>query len=344
MTPADRRLITASPLMERVLQRASLMARAPRPVVIFGERGTGKDLVADRLHYFSKRWGEPFVKVNCGALSESLLDAQLFGAELGAYTGAVRRQVGLFERASGGTLFLDEIAHASLVVQQKVLRVVEHGELERLGSSVTQRVDVRIVAATNQNLHELAKSGRFLPDLLDRLGFETLHIPPLRDRLEDIAPLAEHFAHRMNIELQRAWIPALGEEFIGSLMAHDWPGNVRELRNTVEREVYLLGEEPCNLQHPVQGLGPRFSAEISACSESAEAALGGGEDESFKESSYQVAKRIGLRQMQDIQERDLLEKALVETRYKQKAAAALLSLSYDQLRGALRKHGIDLSV
>ena len=228
-----------------VLERVSRLARLERPCLVVGERGTGKELIAARLHYLSRRWDRPFVAVNCAALSEDLLDSELFGHEAGAFTGARDRRVGRFERADGGTLLLDEIATASGRVQEKILRVVEYGEMERLGGGRTLRVDVRVVGATNVDLPTEVDAGRFRADLLDRLAFEVVTLPPLRARREDIPVLAQHFAVAMARELGRPLFAGFTPEAEAALLDHAWPGNVRELKNAVERAVARAsGDEP----------------------------------------------------------------------------------------------------
>jgi psp operon transcriptional activator len=230
-------LLGEAPAFLEMLAHVSRIAPLDRPVLIVGERGTGKELIAARLNFLSARWEKPFVQVNCGALAESLLDSELFGHEAGAFTGAVRRRLSRFEIADGGTLFLDEIANASLAVQEKILRVIEYGTFERVGGNEQQRVDVRILAATNIDLPHLAATGKFRADLLDRLAFDVVTLPPLRHRREDIPLLAAHFAQRMMRELKRDYFPGFTPEAEASLLAHPWPGNVRELRNAVERSV-----------------------------------------------------------------------------------------------------------
>ncbi|HET8728503.1 MAG TPA: sigma 54-interacting transcriptional regulator, partial [Alphaproteobacteria bacterium] len=220
-----------------MLEHASRVAPLDRPLLVIGERGTGKELVGARLHYLSRRWDRPFVKVNCAALSEDLLESELFGHEAGAFTGAVRRHIGRFERADSGTLFLDEIASASLRVQEKVLRVVEYGEFERVGGGGTQRVDVRVIGATNLDLPREVEAGRFRADLLDRLAFDVITLPPLRERPEDIRLLAEHFGQAMAREMGADAFPGFAPEAMALIERHTWPGNVRELKNAVERAV-----------------------------------------------------------------------------------------------------------
>ncbi|MDB5663358.1 MAG: sigma-54 dependent transcription regulator, partial [Sphingomonas bacterium] len=220
------------------LERASRAAALNRPVLVIGERGTGKELVAERLHRLSGRWAGPLVTMNCAALPETLIEAELFGHEAGAFTGATKARAGRFEEADGGTLFLDELATLSAAAQERLLRAVEYGEVTRIGSNRQISVDIRIVAATNENLPSLVEKGRFRADLLDRLSFEVVTLPPLRAREGDVPVLAEHFGRRMASELGWPHWPGFSEAAAAALAAHDWPGNVRELRNVVERAVY----------------------------------------------------------------------------------------------------------
>jgi len=223
--------------------QARLAAVAPveRPVLIVGERGTGKELAAARLHFLSKRWGGPFCSLNCAALSPSLIESELFGHEQGAFTGAVGKRVGRFEMADRGTLFLDELGLMPISAQEKVLRVTEYGVFERVGGSREVRADVRIVGATNSDLGKMVEGGAFKADLLDRLSFEVLHVPPLRVRKGDVTLLALHFAERMARELGFENTPEIGGRALKKLEDYDWPGNVRELKNIVERAVYQSG-------------------------------------------------------------------------------------------------------
>ena len=219
-------------------EQLSRVAPVDRPVLLIGERGTGKELAANRLHFLSKRWQGPFVTLNCATLAPSLIEAELFGHERGAFTGAEKRKTGRFEAADGGTLFLDEIGSIPLEAQEKILRVVEYGSFERVGSSLPVEVDVRIVGATNVDLALLAEREAFKRDLLDRLSFEVLFLPPLRCRGEDIMLLANHFATRMAYELGRSGIPVFTPAAAKELEGYAWKGNVRELKNVVERAVY----------------------------------------------------------------------------------------------------------
>ncbi len=231
------RIIGESSTLIETLDHVSRLAPLNRPVIVFGERGSGKELIAERLHYLSKRWDGTFQKVNCAAISEQLLDSELFGHEAGAFTGATKMHQGRFERANGGTLFLDELGTMPTRIQEKLLRIIEYGEFERLGGQNTLSVDVRIVAATNENLPNLAENGKFRHDLLDRLAFDVISVPPLRERLEDLPALVDHFATRMCLELEREYYSGFSRDALGQLASYTWPGNIRELRNVVERSV-----------------------------------------------------------------------------------------------------------
>ena len=237
-------LIGESSAFLETLEQVSRAADLNRPLLIVGERGTGKELIAERLHFLSARWDQPLVKLNCAAISQSLLESELFGHEAGAFTDAGSRRIGRFEQADGGTLFLDELATTSSAVQA---RIIEYGEFERLGSSHTLSIDVRVVGATNEDLPGLAAESRFRHDLLDRLSFDVITLPPLRVRAEDVLPLAEHFAIRMSRELGRELFAGFTDAAIRQMQAHRWPGNVRELKNAVERAVYRheVPDEPC---------------------------------------------------------------------------------------------------
>jgi two-component system response regulator HydG len=234
-------VIGASPAFRRMMTLVDQVADSAATVLIQGESGTGKELVARAIHERSPRSHRPFVAVNCAALPETLLESELFGYEKGAFTGAVGRKEGRFELASGGTLFLDEVADLSLVTQPKILRMLQEGEFERLGGTRTLQVDVRIVAATNQNLAEMVKDKRFREDLYYRLNVITVYVPPLRDRPEDIRVLAQHFLRVYAAKNNRA-LEGFTPEAVERLESYAWPGNVRELENVVERAVVLARE------------------------------------------------------------------------------------------------------
>ncbi|GKX54697.1 phage shock protein operon transcriptional activator [Leminorella grimontii] len=310
-----------------VLEQASRVAPLTKPVLIIGERGTGKELIAHRLHYLSKRWQGPFISLNCAALSDTLLDSELFGHEAGAFTGAQKRHLGRFERADGGTLFLDELANAPMLVQEKLLRVIEYGQLERVGGTQPLQVDVRLVCATNEDLPELARQGKFRADLLDRLAFDVINLPPLRERRSDIMLLAEHFAIQMCRELERPLFPGFTPLAVDTLMGYRWPGNVRELKNVIERSIYRNkdADEPLNdiiIDPFVHTQSAKQKDPLSS-----EAPL-----------SSLPPLPVDLKGWLAQQERELVEQALMKSQYNQRQAAKLLSLSYDQLRGILRKY------
>ncbi|BET81024.1 phage shock protein operon transcriptional activator [Edwardsiella anguillarum] len=303
-----------------VLEQTSRLAQLNKPLLILGERGTGKELIAQRLHYLSPRWQGPFISLNCAALSETLLDSELFGHEAGAFTGAQRRHLGRFERADGGTLFLDELATAPMLIQEKLLRVIEYGHLERVGGSQSLQVDVRLVCATNADLPALAAAGQFRADLLDRLAFEVIALPPLRRRRADILPLAEHFAMQMCRELGRALFGGFSARAQRTLLDYRWPGNIRELKNVVERSVFRHGDGEGALENIV--LNPFPPPDVAA------------DDERV------AALPLDLRAWQGEQECRLLRHALRQAHYNQRRAADLLGITYHQLRGIMKKQGI----
>ena len=234
----ERSLVGTSAAMRRVQDTITQVAQASTTVLILGESGTGKELVARAIHRRSNRSRGPFVAINCAAIPVTLLESELFGHERGAFTGAFARREGRFKMADGGTLFLDEVAELDPMIQAKLLRVLQEGEFERLGGTQTLRVDVRVVASTNKNLLEMARTGRFREDLFYRLNVISLTLPALRERTEDIPLLAQHFLSRF-AEKNRKEVRTISREAMELLMAHDWPGNVRELENTVEHAVVL---------------------------------------------------------------------------------------------------------
>jgi psp operon transcriptional activator len=319
-------------------EQVTRAAGVHRPVLLLGERGTGKELAAARLHYLSPRWQGPLVALNCAALAPSLIETELFGHEKGAFTGADRRRQGRFEAADGGTLFLDEIGAIPLEVQAKVLRAVEYGTFERVGSAAPVEVDVRIVGATHADLPALAREGRFLQDLLDRLAFEVLFVPPLRSRRGDILLLAEHFARRMAVELGWEGAPDFAPQALAALESHPWPGNVRELKNVVERAVHRSGGGPVReivldpFQSPYAPAAPDRprppGTAAPAPGPTPQAPLPRGDETSLVPLKEAVA---------DL-EVVLLRRALDAARHNQRQAARRLGLTYHQLRGLLRKH------
>ncbi|MBW2328966.1 MAG: sigma-54-dependent Fis family transcriptional regulator, partial [Deltaproteobacteria bacterium] len=236
-------IIGRSSAMQKVFETMYLVAPSAATVLITGESGTGKELIAGALHHNSNRKEGPFVKVNCAALHENLLESELFGHEKGAFTGADSQRLGRFEMASAGTLFLDEIGDMSLQTQAKILRVLQEGELERLGGSTTIKVDVRLVVATHKDLTAMIEEGSFRQDLFFRLSVVPIELPPLRDRVEDIPVLADFFLKRYAVKNKKD-IRGFHPQALMLLARYDWPGNIRELENTIERAVILcLGEQ-----------------------------------------------------------------------------------------------------
>ena len=338
----------SSPPFLDMLAHVSRVAAIDRPVLVVGERGTGKELVAGRLTFLSPRWDRPFITINCAALAEPLLDSELFGHEAGAYTGAQRRRLSRFEMADGGTLFLDEIATASLAVQEKLLRVIEYGRFERVGGNETIATNVRLIGATNADLPALARDGRFRADLLDRLAFDVVPIPPLRARLDDVMLLATHFARRMTSELGRTVFPGFTPRAEAMLLGHDWPGNVRELRNVVERSV-ARAERPERLLDRIV-LDPfAGTTNMGADGPATPPTLrnhvptDGREPRDRTEAATPVASsrdpRGFLERTREF-ENDLLRDALEKSRFNQKQAAERLGLTYYQFRHHLRNHGL----
>ena len=323
-----------------VLEQVSRAAKLNKPVLVVGERGSGKELIAARVHYLSERWNRRYVKFNCAAVNDELLESELFGHVAGAYTGATKARVGRFELAHRGTLFLDELSSMSLRLQEKLLRVLEVGEFERMGSSDTQKVDVRIVAAANADLPALAAVGRFREDLLDRLSFEVITVPPLRERHDDVLLLAQRFGERMSQELGREYFAGFSPTIERQLRAHQWPGNVRELRNVVERAVYRLdsarqvvdaitldpfdspfrmqGSQASAVAAPLPVSPPQPSVQLAA-----DAAWQFPLDHQQHMADYEVA---------------LLRAVLEKAQHKQTRAAELLGLNYHRFRGLLRKY------
>ena len=321
-------MLGESPAFLTLLEHASRAAAVDKPVLVIGERGTGKELIAARLHYLSPRWKAPLVKLNCATLTEALLETELFGHEAGAFTGATRRHIGRFEQADGGTLFLDELATVSMRVQEKILRAVEYGQFERVGGNETLKVDVRIVGATNRDLPAAARAGQFRADLLDRLAFDVLTVPPLRARTGDILRLAEHFAVVISRELGREFFAGFTEHARAALMHYEWPGNVRELKNVVGRSVHrATGDGPVDVivfDPFASSFRPPVAAEP--------------EDVTVASTGKSVGLPCDLKSEIARLEIDLIERALAEARYNQVEAAPLLGLSYHQLRALLRKH------
>ena len=327
MKPNLDRLIGESPQFLQTIERVSAAAALDNPVLLVGERGTGKELMAARLHFLSPRWEQTFLQMNCAAISDTLIESDLFGHEAGAFTGAMRRHQGRFERAHGGTLFLDELSTTSVRVQEKILQIIEYGQFERLGGSATLKADVRLVAATNRDLIAMAESGAFRMDLLDRLAFEVITLPPLRERQDDVMLLARHFAIEMSKKLDREYFPGFGNTSRDQLQKHSWPGNIRELKNVVERSIYR--SDPMNEVQSIV-IDPFESPWRPA-------------DPVTRTTSQFIAEPklpISLKEEVRLFEVALIDRALGSVQFNQRKAAELLGLTYHQFRGYVRKYGL----
>lgn len=325
-------MIGNSPALAKALEQLSHLAQINRPILIVGERGTGKELAAQRLHYLSSRWDEDLIKVNCAAMADSLLESELFGHEPGAFTGATRTHHGRFERADGGTLFLDELATMSMRLQEKLLRLVEYGEFERLGGQETLQVDVRIVAATNADLKVMAAEDKFRADLLDRLSFDVVHLPALRHRKEDIIELAEHFAMQMCAELGWDLFAGFTESALQQLQDYRWPGNIRELKNAVERSLYRWAEP----QRPVDNVV--VDPFLSPYEDTVATAEPPSEHSTQTQQITETTEPADFQTQTQEFEIQLLRQALDANGHNQRLAAAALGLSYNQIRGMVRKY------
>jgi psp operon transcriptional activator len=354
-------LIGQSNALLEVLEHVSKIAPLSKPVLIIGERGTGKELIAERLHYLSPRWDQAFIKLNCSSLSENLLESELFGHDSGAFTGAKGKHEGRFERADGGTLFLDELANTSGLIQEKLLRVIEYGEFERVGGSKTVQTDVRLICAANEDLPTLAEQGEFRADLLDRLAFDVITLPPLRCRTDDIMPLAEHFAVSMARQLGLDFFPGFSPIAVEQLMMHTWPGNIRELKNAVERSVYRSAQEeaideiivdpfaspyrPSNRVKTLSRQQPQPQM-LNAVPHPAQANTAETNNQALEPVPIMPAQGgslnfpISFKEHTEQFEVDLINQALSESQFNQKKTAELLGLSYHQLRGILKKYNL----
>ncbi|MGL5006362.1 MAG: phage shock protein operon transcriptional activator [Plesiomonas sp.] len=328
----NENLIGVSDSFLAVIAQVSRLAPLNKPVLIIGERGSGKELIAKRLHYLSHRWQSPLITLNCAALNESLLDSELFGHEAGSFTGAQKRHLGRFERAQGGSLFLDELANAPLRVQEKLLRVIEYGEYERVGGNQPLFADVRLICATNEDLPQKAQQGTFRADLLDRLAFDVINIPPLRQRQEDIPLLADFFAVEMCKELGHAFFAGFSAKAQQALCEYSWPGNIRELKNVVERAVY---RNP-NPHHLVEQIifNPFLPLNTITLPEKRTILP----TPYLEDQPLSLKFPLNLKQWLAQQEQYALTAAMQQTRYNQKQAAVLLGITYHQLRGMLRKY------
>jgi two-component system, NtrC family, response regulator AtoC len=329
LVPAE--LVLRDPAMQRLYAMLEVLGPTTLSVLLVGETGVGKEVLADALVRRSTRSKASFIKLNCAALPESLLEAELFGVEKGAFTGATHSQTGLFEAAHGGTLFLDEVGDMSPSTQTKVLRALESGEVLRLGSPTARKVDVRFISASNHNLRELVAAGTFRVDLFFRLNGITLTLPPLRSRPTEILPLAKHFLEQASIELGRP-PPQLSAEVEGLLQTHPWPGNVRELRNVVRRAAVLccgasVLPEHLLMQEETKPVPVAASAEV-------------GPDQATDQSPLRPAQ-AELKGRMDQFEREHVLAALAQTNGNQTRAAELLRIARRTLIKKMIRHGIE---
>ncbi len=310
-------IISQSGEMEEVLNTAGRVANSKASVLIRGESGTGKELIARAIHFASSRKDKPFVVVNVAALSENLIESELFGHEKGAFTGAIQQRPGRFEQADGGTLFIDEVGDIPLPVQVKLLRAIQFGEIERIGGSKPLKVDVRIIAATHRNLEEMIQNGMFRDDLYYRLNVVTIHIPPLRKRKTDIPILVDHFIKKYAQENQRE-IKGITREALDQLMKYEFPGNVRELENIIERAVVLARGEYIttrDLPSQLQTISEKFIL-----------------DPYHLEEGYEEKMKAF--------EREMILEALKRTEGNKSAAARLLGITERHLRSRLQRLGL----
>lgn len=348
-------LIGQSNSFLNVLDQVSQIAPLNKPVLIIGERGTGKELIAARLHYLSQRWDQNYLTLNCASLNENLLESELFGHEAGAFTGASKRHEGRFERANFGTLFLDELANTPGLVQEKLLRVIEYGEFERVGGSRPIKVDVRLVCATNEDLPGMADRGEFRADLLDRLAFDVITLPPMRERQEDIMQLAEHFAINMARELNFELFSGFSDKAKRQLLDYDWPGNVRELKNVIERSVYRTNNpyvpvhdilfdpfaSPFRPLSRVRTLDRQLSMHAAPVSVApAPQALhhAASQQATTSAQSFDFSQTQDFKLLSENYEVTLIKQALAACQFNQKKTADALNLTYHQLRGYMKKY------
>ena len=327
--------------LNRAIDIAIQVSPTDLSVLITGESGTGKETIPQIIHHLSPRKHNSYIAVNCGAIPEGTIDSELFGHEPGAFTGATRAHQGRFERAEGGTLLLDELGTMSLRLQEKLLRLIEYGEFERLGGQQTLYVDVRIVAATNTDLVDRAQRGLFREDLLDRLSFDVVHLPPLRFRPEDIEPLAQHFALKICREINWDYFAGFSKRALQQLQQHSWPGNIRELKNVVERSVYRWSNPKSKVDSII--VDPFDSPYRSAPPATAppDPSPDSGHTSIERLSAAKPApQNLSFAEQTAEFEIQLLRRALEKNHSHQGLTATALGLSYHQLRGLLRKHSL----
>ena len=332
-------IIGSGAAMQEVYRLTRQVARSNASVLLLGETGTGKELIAQAVHRLSHRGSGPFVRVNCGALSESLLESELFGHVRGAFTGAISNRTGRFEAAHTGTIFLDEINSTTDHLQVKLLRVLQEREFERVGDTNTIRVDTRVVAASNRNLMEEIEAGNFREDLYYRLNVVPIHLPPLRERREDIAELVGHFLTIYNEENDR-YVVHIEHKALEALQGYDWPGNVRELQNYVERAVVMAGgdELTCDLLPEVVTSGERprsirlRSADLESLTQELVQQGVGGPDSQEENLHAKIVNRV---------EREVISQVMAACDNVQIKAAARLGINRNTLHKKLKEYGLD---
>ena len=335
-------IVGTAPAMQAVYRMVRLVAPYPANVLLVGETGTGKEVIAKSIHKLSTRRDGPYIRVNCGALPETLLESELFGHVKGAFTGAIENKAGRFEAAHGGSIFLDEINSMSAKLQVKLLRVLQEREFERVGESRTIRVDVRVIAATNATLEDLVERGEFREDLYYRLNVVPVVLPPLRDRRDDIPTLAKFFLKRYADGNRLPRVPDIGPEVLAALQAHDWPGNVRELENAIERLVVLSGDGPL-LPEFLHTVRPRVASRLAKRNGGSAAA---GDD---FHALLQAVVRAGMRhplpagtELYDFVvggvEREVIEQALRQCGGTRIKAAELLGINRNTLHKKLSEY------
>jgi two-component system, NtrC family, response regulator AtoC len=338
-SPGGERFVSASPLIRRIKEVCRQVADTDAPVLILGESGVGKEVVARYIHSQSRRRAEPFIKVNCAALPDDLLESELFGYEPGAFSGATRLKPGLFELADGGSILLDEIGEMTVSLQAKLLHVLQDGEFTRLGGRRQIKVDARVMASTNVRLQEAVAAGRFREDLYFRLNVIRLEVPPLRERREDIPMLSEHFLRSYAARYKRP-LAELPRDLADALQRHAWPGNVRELENAVRRYVILADVETSLAE---LGRGPAPHAGTASRTPRAQ---GPGEAaahplrERDRGADSPSLRKVGAAAAEEA-ERKLLARVLAETRWNRKEAARRLQISYKALLNKLKKWELD---
>ncbi len=320
----------ASEKMSRIRETLEQVADADVTVLIHGESGVGKEVVARTLHELSNRKSRRFVKVNCAALPEELLESELFGYERGAFTGASQRKQGKFEQANEGTIFLDEIAEMSPPLQAKLLQVLQDGEFSRLGGHDDVRVDVRVVAATNRHLEDMVQKGSFREDLYYRLNVVNIWVPPLRERVEEIPVLTEYFVRQYASRYRRD-VTGISEKLMKGFLGYPWPGNVRELENMVKRIVVLQNEEVIAEEIFSAPSAPPGSNPVRTAEEIVEQAEAQGEPLSLRAIGRRAAREA---------EREALRRVLYQTNWNRKKAAKILEVSYKTLLQKIKECGL----